>query len=240
MTETTRRREMNGTTKKTEKTKTNEMKTRMMKRMTMMVSTLSYGHIFSILFDCVDMGDSDKDRDEEDGRAGKGTKMGGKRKRKNTNYADMIGFPKDKVVLKRVEMLINLVLNPPSESTHHSFEPTSNKRKQTSIGDFTSNGREKFAKTEGNDQRDQQPGTKERLPPGRRPKPGGSSGSSGSSGRGRGGRGGGRGGRGGSQNTAQNIKEEKQKSNRIAEYMLSDNGRDEKKVWWSGLEVIVI
>ena len=137
------------------------------------------------------MGDSDKDRDEDtEGRVESVAKQG-KRKRRNASHADAIGFPKDKVVLKRVDTLINLVLNPPVESQPHPPFDVSARRKQTSIGDFT-NGRDKFVvAAEG------QMSGREKLPSTRQAKPG--------SGRGRGGRGRGRGSRGGSQGQGQGI-----------------------------------
>jgi hypothetical protein len=176
-------------------------------------------------FDFEDMVDSDKDREEDpDGRQGKAAPQA-KRKRRNASHAGSIGFPKDKVVLKRVDMLINLVLNPPVEhQSHHSFDASA-RRKQTSIGDFT-NGREKILRVEGNSS------SKEKGP-GRQAKPG--------SGRGRGGRGRGR-GRGGGQGVTHSqatthsqgithsaAKEDPKQKSRISEYMLSDEGHEEKR-----------
>eukprot|EP00026_Physarum_polycephalum_P000102 Phypoly_transcript_00102.p1 GENE.Phypoly_transcript_00102~~Phypoly_transcript_00102.p1 ORF type:complete len:2164 (+),score=408.47 Phypoly_transcript_00102:294-6785(+) len=182
-----------------------------------------------------DMGDSDK---EDFAMAGKVGALGvmhkpepGKRKRRNQSHADSIGFPKDKVVLKRVDTLINLVLNPPMEHQPHTAFDNSARRKQTSIGDFT-NGKEKFVQASG----------KEKGPG--RPTRG--------SGRGRGGRGRGR-GRGASQGIthsshphnqavpmhssshgSQHVathnmgKEEPKQKSHISEFMLSDDAREDK------------
>lgn len=184
------------------------------------------------------MMDSDKERDDdtETGRGTKG-KPGGKRKRKNMNYADLIGFPKDKVVLKRVEALINLVINPlPIESQIHPSDIAiaSARRKQTSIGDFAKGGRE--GSMEGELQV-QQFTAKEKMPGWQVAKPGGGSGRGrgrgGGLGRGRGGGAGGSSSHGSSvPPTMTLIKDEgKQKvPPRISEYMLPGRAEDTRYV----------